>query len=152
MQDKAKKICVLGGFYFTIDYIINLLQDFSKEEQTYNFAKMVAACLDNISTGLFLLFVILFFMVLFGKKISCLCKFISKFPKFSTYLYYIGFIGYILLVFDMIVLTLTKFISLGEVAQTYIAWSIACINIIGILIALIIATRDVFFKHITIAK
>ncbi len=152
MRNKAKEICVLGGFYFTIGYIINLLKNCFQEEQTYNFAKTIVAYFGNLSTFWEVIFVILFFMVLIGKKASCLCKFISKFPKISTYLYYIGFIGYILFIFDMIVLTPTEFISLSKGAQTYIAWSIAGINIIGILIALILATRDVFFKHTTILK
>lgn len=150
MQDKIKKICVIGGFYFTIGYIIDLLQDFFQEDKTYSFAQAVAACLDNVSMGLFFLLVILFFMTLFGKKFPYLCKFVSKFPKLSTYLYSIGFTGYILFVFDMIVLAPTEFISLGEVVQTYVTWSVVGINIIGILIALIWATGNVFFKHTTI--
>ena len=152
MQDKAKEVCILGGFYFTIGYLIDLLQDFFQKQQTYSFAKTVATYLDNISSGLFFLFVILFFMALLGKGLSCLYKFISKFPKFSTYLYYIGFVGYILFVFDVLVLAPMEFFSLTETTQTYIAWSVAGINIIGIFIALILATRDVFFRHITVKQ
>ena len=33
-----------------------------------------------------------------------------------------------------------------EVMQKYIAWGVATINIIGVLLALILATRNVFFK------
>lgn len=136
MSEKTKEICILGGIYFVIGYIIDLLGGFA----------------SNLSTIFFILFVILFFMVLFGKNVAFLQEFTNKFPKFSVYLYYIGLIGYALFVFNLLVLGPTEFISLGEVAQAYIAWSIAGINIIGVLIALILATRDVFFKHTTTLK
>lgn len=130
MNEKTKEICVLGGLYFVIGYIIDLVGGFA----------------SNLSTIFFILFVILFFMILFGKKVAFLQKFTDKFPKFSVYLYYIGFIGYILLVFNLLVLGPTEFISLSEVMQKYIAWGVATINIIGVLLALILATRNVFFK------
>ena len=130
MNEKTKEICVLGGLYFVIGYIIDLVNGFA----------------SNLSMIFFILFVILFFMILFGKKFAFLHKFINKFPKFSVYLYYIGFIGYILLVFNLLVLGPTEFISLSEVMQKYIAWGVATINIIGVLLALILATRNVFFK------
>ena len=85
-------------------------------------------------------------MILFGKKIAFLQKFIDKFPKLSVYLYYIGFVGYILFVFDLVVLGPTEFISLNETMQKYIVWSVATINIFGVLSALILATRSVFFE------
>jgi len=130
MNEKTKEICVLGGLYFAISYIIDLVDGFA----------------NNLSMIFDILFVILFFMILFGKKFAFLQKFINKFPKFSVYLYYIGFIGYILLVFNLLVLGPTEFISLSEVVQKYIAWSVATINIVGVLLALILATRNVFFK------
>ncbi len=85
-------------------------------------------------------------MILFGKKFAFLQKFINKFPKLSVYLYFIGFVGYILLVFNLLVLGPTEFISLSEVAQKYIAWGVETINIVGVLLALILATRSVFFE------
>ena len=85
-------------------------------------------------------------MILFGKKIAFLPKFINKFPKSAVYLYYIGFSGYILFVFDLLVLGPTEFISLSEVVQKYIAWGVATVNIVGVLSAQILATYSVFFN------
>lgn len=130
MNEKTKEICVLGGLYFVIGYIIDLVDGFA----------------SNLSTISFILFVILFFMILFGKKFAFLQKFISKFPKLSVYLYHIGLVGYILFVFDLLVLGPTEFISLSEVVQKYIVWGVAIVNIIGVLLALILATHNVFFK------
>ena len=130
MDEKTKEICVLGGLYFVIGYIIDL----------------VSGTASNLSMIFFILFVILFFMILFGKKIAFLQKFINKFPKLSVYLYYIGFVGYILFIFDLLVLGPTEFISLSEVVQKYITWSVATINIVGVLLALILATRNVFLR------
>lgn len=130
MNEKTKEICVLGGLYFVIGYIIDLVNGFA----------------SNLSKISFILFVILFFMILFGKKFAFLQKFINKFPKLSVYLYYIGFVGYILFIFDLLVLGPTEFISLSEVVQKYIAWSVATINIVGVLLALILATRNVFLR------
>lgn len=130
MSEKTKEICVFGGIYFVISYVIDLLDGFA----------------SNLSTIFFILFVIIFFMILFGKKFAFLQKFINKFPKLSVYLYYIGFVGYILFVFDLLVLVPTEFISLSEVAQKYIAWGVATINIVGVLLALILATRNVFLR------
>ena len=113
-----------------IGYIIDLVNGFA----------------SNLSMISFILFVILFFMILFGKKFAFLQKFINKFPKLSVYLYYIGFVGYILFIFDLLVLGPTEFISLSEVVQKYIAWSVATINIGGVLLALILATRNVFLR------
>ena len=130
MNEKTKEICVLGGLYFAISYIIDLVNGFA----------------SNLSKISFILFVILFFMILFGKKFAFLQKFISKFPKLAVYLYYIGLVGYILFIFDLLVLGPTEFISLSEVVQKYIAWSVATINIGGVLLALILATRNVFLR------
>ena len=130
MDEKTKEICVLGGLYFAISYIIDLVDGFA----------------NNLSMIFDSLFVILFFMILFGKKIAFLQKFISKFPKLAVYLYYIVIVGYILFVFDLLVLGPTEFISLSEVVQKYIAWGVAAINIIGVLLALILATYSVFYK------
>lgn len=128
MNEKTKEICILGGIYFVIGYIIDLAGGFA----------------SNLSTIFFILFVILFFIILFGKKIAFLQKFINKFPKLSVYLYYIGFVGYILFVFDLLVSGPTEFIYLSEVVQKYIAWGVAGINIAGVLLALIFATHKVF--------
>ncbi|MBQ9271479.1 MAG: hypothetical protein IJ218_04360 [Alphaproteobacteria bacterium] len=130
MNEKTKEICVLGGLCFAISYIIDLVDGFA----------------NNLSMIFDILFVILFFMILFGKKFAFLQKFINKFPKLSVYLYYVGFVGYILFVFDLLVLGPTEFISLSDAVQKYIAWSVATINIVGVLLALILATRNVFFK------
>lgn len=130
MNEKTKEICVLGGLYFVIGYIIDLVNGFE----------------SNLSMIFDIFFVILFFMILFGKKFAFLQKFINKFPKLSVYLYYIGFVGYILFIFDLLVLGPTEFISLSEVVQKYIAWSVATINIVGVLLALILATRNVFLR------
>ena len=130
MNEKTKEICILGGLYFVIGYIIDLVDGFA----------------SNLSMIFDILFVILFFMILFGKKIALLQKFINKFPKLSVYLYYVGFVGYILFVFDLLVLGPTEFISLSEVVQKYIAWGVAAVNIVGVLSALILATRNVFSK------
>lgn len=130
MNKKTKEICILGGIYFVIGYIIDLVSGFA----------------SNLSTIFDIIFVILFFMMLFSKKIALLQKFTDKFPKFSVYLYYTGLIGYILFIFDLLVLGPTEFISLSEVMQKYIAWGVSTINIVGVLLALILATRNVFFK------
>ena len=130
MNEKTKEICVLGGLYFVIGYIIDLVSGFT----------------SNLSMIFDILFVIFFFMILFGKKIAFLQKFINKFPKLSVYLYYLGFVGYILFVFDLLVLGPTEFISLNEVVQKYIVWGVAIVNIIGVLLALILATRNVFLR------
>ena len=128
MSEKTKEICILGGIYFVISYIIDLVGGFA----------------SNLSTIFFILFVILFFMVLFGKKVAFLQEFTNKFSKFSVYLYYIGLIGYVLFVFNLLVLGPTEFISLSENAQIHISTGVAAINIVGILLALILATRKVF--------
>ena len=130
MNEKTKEICILGGIYFVIGYIIDL----------------VGGLANNLSTIFFILFVILFFMILFGKKITFLQKFTDKFPKFSVYLYYLGLIGYALFVFNLLVLGPTEFISLSEKAQIYISIGVAAINIVGVLLALILATRNVFLR------
>ncbi len=128
MNEKTKKICVLGGLYFVIGYIIDL----------------VSGTASNLSMIFDIIFAILFFMVLFGKKVGFLQEFTNKFPKFSVYLYCIGLIGYVLFVFNLLVLGPTEFISLSENAQIYISTGVAAINIVGILLALILATRKVF--------
>ncbi|MBR1825028.1 MAG: hypothetical protein IJ770_00375 [Alphaproteobacteria bacterium] len=130
MNEKTKEICVLGGLYFVIGYIIDLVGGFA----------------SNLSTIFFILFVIFFFMILFGKKITFLQKFTNKSPKFSIYLYYIGLVGYFLFAFDLFVLGPTEFISLSEKVQIYITRGVSAINIVGVLFALILATRNVFLN------
>ena len=130
MKEKTKEICVLGGLYFVIGYIIDLVDGFA----------------SNLSMIFDIIFVILFFMILFGKKIAFLRKVINKFSKLSVYLYYIGLVGYVLFAFSLLVLGPAEFISLSEKAQMYISIGVATINIVGVLLALILATRNVFLR------
>ena len=55
MNEKTKEICVLGGLYFVIGYIIDLVGGFA----------------SNLSTIFFILFVILFFYDFIWQE-SCL--------------------------------------------------------------------------------
>ena len=142
MKHQTNEICVLGGFFSVIDYIINQISNILNNFGTYNFFKIMAICFDKLSALLGFTFIILFFMILLGKKISILQKFITVFPKISTYFHYIGGAGYILLLFNLPVLIALEFISLPITNQ--IIYFIIGTNVLGLIIALILATKTVF--------
>ena len=147
MREEKEKICVLGGLYFVFGYLFNQMQDLFNSLSTYGFFEFMASCLGKLSVLLDIIFVILFFVMLFGKKIAVLQRFMDKYPKSSVYFYCIGFIGYILFALDVLILAPTEFIALGETTQKYITISLACINIAGVIIALVWASYDIYFRR-----
>ena len=149
MQNRTKRICIVGGLYFVISYIINILQGIF---YSYNRYDVFADCLGIVLSLFGTIFVILFFLILFGKQVYFLDKFIDICPNISIYLYYIGYIGYILLVFDILILIPTMLMSLSEITQQYLTWLIVCINVVGAIIALVLASKAVFFKNKTMQK
>ena len=104
--------------------------------------------LDLISGLIFAVFVFLLLRYLFtAKSLSWIQKIINNFPKISIYLYYIGYVGYILLLLNALLLAPIYLSDLSEINQVIIAWIIIIMNIGGILLALILATRCLLQKY-----
>ena len=49
MKHQTNEICVLGGFFSVIDYIINQISNILNNFGTYNFFKIMAICFDKLS-------------------------------------------------------------------------------------------------------
>ena len=150
MKHKTNEtIRVLGGFYFTLGYIFDQLQNIFQQPQTDIFLEQPISCFDVLSAILDIAFIILFFACISKKrKVVFLQKFITNFPKISVYLYYIGFIGYILWAIELFVMLPVLFIP-DETIQKFLIYSVAIINVIGTVTAFILASRKVFLKNIS---
>ena len=146
MKNRTKMICIIGGFYFIVGYIIDLLRSFFQDMQVSN--EMIVSCFDCLSAVFIFSFIILFFACFFKQRgILFIQKFMDRYPKVSLYMYYIGFVGYVMFVIDILILIPTEFMIFDETEQKYIGWSLAAINITGTIIALSIASIKVFFRH-----
>ena len=75
-----------------------------------------------------------------------LTDFTAKFSGPATYLYYIGYTEYILLLFKLAVAVAVACASENVIMKKYIIPAAIVINIACLLIALAVATREVFFK------
>jgi len=151
MKKATNDLCVLGGMFFVVGYLYdslgNLVQ-FLGESLSDEWQKSQQAMWSNISSLLFPVFIILFCLLYFKKKnFAFLQKFIKNFPKISVYLHYIGYAGYILLAVDAVLFSFAYFVVMNEVVQEYLIDVIAIINIIGAIMALLLANRDVFGKN-----
>ena len=137
---------VLGGFYFTLGYIFDQLQNIFQNNETDNFFELTISFFDILYAALDITFIILFFGYISRKrKIIFLQKFMNIFPKTTIYLYYIGFIGYILFVINLFVMLPIYFFP-NEIIQKNLIYGIATINVIGYTIAFVLASRKVFSK------
>ncbi len=147
MREETKEICVLGGLYFVFGYIFDQMQDLFNYFNTQGFFEFMASCLGKLSILIDIIFIILFFVILFGKKIAVLQRFIDKSPKSAVYFYCIGFVGYILFALNVLIFGSAEFIAFEETTQKYITISLACVNIGGVIIALAWASYDIFFRR-----
>lgn len=138
MEIKGKGLCVLAGLYFTADYLIT---------EPGRWIKSLAAPIETITDVMFWVFVILLIVGLFRKeKFSFLQSFITKFPKISVYMHYIGCVSLILYIVSAAVVPVLLSESVGSQLKEYLAWGLVALSYGGELLALIIATRKVFFQ------
>lgn len=73
-------------------------------------------------------------------------SFITKFPKFSVYMHYIGCVSLILYIVSAAVVPVLLSESVGSQLKEYLAWGLVALSYGCELLALIIATRKVFFQ------
>lgn len=138
MEIKGKGLCVLGGLYFTIDYLLGLLE---------GLIEFLTAPIGIITQIMLLVFVILLVVGLFKKeRFNFLERFITKFPKFSVYMHYIGCVSFILYIIGAVTLPIILSESFVSPLKVYLIWGIVALNYGGEIVALIIATRKVFFQ------
>ena len=102
MQNKSKELCVLGGIYFVVGYIVDQIRNLLNTSTSNGFIELIVSSMNNLSILLDVVFVVLFFMILFSNKIFCFCKFMHKYTRTAVYLYYIGYTGYILTIFNIL--------------------------------------------------
>ena len=137
---------VLGGFYFSLEYIFDQLQNIFQNNVTDDFFELTISFFDILSASLDVVFIILFFGYISRKrKIIFLQKFMNNFPKTTMYLYYIGFIGYILFAINLFIMLPIYFFP-NEVIQKNLIYGTAAINVIGYITAFVLASRKVFSK------
>ena len=138
MEIKGKGLCVLAGLYFTADYLIT---------EPGRWIESLAAPIKTITDVMFWAFVVLLIVGLSQKeKFGFLQSFITKFPKFSVYMHYIGCVSLILYIVSAAVVPVLLSESVGSQLKEYLAWGLVAFSYGGELLALIIATRKVFFQ------
>lgn len=138
MEIKGKGLCVLAGLYFTADYLIT---------EPGRWIESLAAPIETITDVMFWAFVILLIVGLSQKeRFGFLQSFITKFPKFSVYMHYIGCVSLILYIVSAVVVPVLLSESVGSQLKEYLAWGLVALSYGGELLALIIATRKVFFQ------
>lgn len=138
MEIKGKGLCVLAGLYFTADYLIT---------EPGRCIESLAAPIKTITDVMFWAFVILLIVGLSKKEgFGFLQSFITKFPKFSVYMHYIGCVSLILYIVSAAVVPVLLSESVGSQLKEYLAWGLVALSYGGELLALIIATRKVFFQ------
>lgn len=105
------------------------------------------APIKTITDVMFWAFVILLIVGLSHKeRFGFLQSFITKFPKFSVYMHYIGCASLILYIVSAAVVSVLLSESVGSQLKEYLAWGLVALSYGGELLALIIATRKVFFQ------
>lgn len=138
MEIKGKGLCVLAGLYFTADYLIT---------EPGRWIESLAAPIKTITDVMFWAFVILLIVGLSHKeRFGFLQSFITKFPKFSVYMHYIGCISLLVYIVSAAVVPVLLSESVGSQLKEYLAWGLVALSYGGELLALIIATRKVFFQ------
>ncbi len=138
MEIKGKGLCVLAGLYFTADYLIT---------EPGRWIESLAAPIKTITDVMFWAFVVLLIVGLSQKeRFGFLQSFITKFPKFSVYMHYIGCVSLILYIISAAVVSVLLSESVGSQLKEYLAWGLVALSYGGELLALIIATRKVFFQ------
>lgn len=137
MEIKGKGLCVLAGLYFTADYLIT---------EPGRWIESLAAPIETITDVMFWAFVVLLIVGLSQKESGFLQSFITKFPKFSVYMHYIGCVYLILYIVSAAVVLVLLAESVGSQLKEYLAWGLVTLSYGGELLALIIATRKVFFQ------
>lgn len=138
MEIKGKGLCVLAGLYFTADYLIT---------EPGRWIESLAAPIKTITDVMFWAFVVLLIVGLSQKKrFGFLQSFITKFPKFSVYMHYIGCVSLVLYIVSAAVVPVLLSESVGSQLKEYLAWGLVALSYGGELLALIIATRKVFFQ------
>lgn len=148
MLEKKKILCVLGGIYFLFDYLLNQISGILEKLPKSYFFECTALFVNGLSLLLTIAFIILFVKYLIKQqKILFLERFINKFPKISVYLFYFGFCGYILFIIDILLSFPIIFITINDTMKNFLLTLLLFLNIGGILISLILASKDVFFKQ-----
>lgn len=138
MEIKGKGLCMLAGLYFTADYLIT---------EPGRWIESLAAPIETITDVMFWAFVVLLIVGLSQKeRFGFLQSFIAKFPKFSVYMHYIGCVSLILYIVSAAVVPVLLSESVGSQLKEYLAWGLVALSYGGELLALIIATRKVFFQ------
>lgn len=138
MEIKGKGLCVLSGLYFTAYYTLSLLE---------SLIGFLASSIGILTQIMFLVFVILLVVGLFKKeRFNFLQSFITKFPKISVYMYYVGCVSLILYIVGMAFLPVILSESFVSPLKVYLIWGFVALNYGGEIVALIIATRKVFFQ------
>ena len=138
MEIKGKGLFVLAGLYFTADYLIT---------EPGRWIESLAASIKTITDVMFWAFVVLLIVGLSQKeRFGFLQSFITKFPKFSVYMHYIGCVSLILYIVSAAVVPVLLSESVGSQLKEYLAWGLVALSYGGELLALIIATRKVFFQ------
>ena len=138
MKIKDKGLGVLAGLYFTSDYLLTELG---------RWIESLAAPIETITDVMFWAFVVLLIIGLSQKeRFGFLQSFITKFPKFSVYMHYIGCVSLILYIVSAAVVPVLLSESVGSQLKEYLAWGLVALSYGGELLALIIATRKVFFQ------
>ena len=148
MLEKKNFLCILGGIYFLFDYLLNQISSILEKLPKSYFFEYTALFFNGLSFLLTIAFIILFIKYLIKpQKILFLERFINKFPQISDYLFYFGFYGYILFIIDVLLLSPIMFMTINDTMKNFLLTLLLFLNIIGILISLILASRDVFFKQ-----
>lgn len=138
MEIKGKGLCVLSGLYFTAYYMLSLLE---------SLIGFLASSIGILTQIMFLVFVILLVVGLFKKeRFNFLQSFITKFPKISVYMHYVGCVSLILYIVGMAFLPVILSESFVSPLKVYLIWGFVALNYGGEIVALIIATRKVFFQ------
>ncbi|MBQ8482158.1 MAG: hypothetical protein IJ532_06460 [Alphaproteobacteria bacterium] len=153
MKKVTDEFYVLGGVYFTIGYIIDLMADFFNmcAEKTVNGLSSFLSLFENVFSALsglfFAAFVVLLLRYLFThKSVKWLQRLLQNFPKVSVYLYYIGMFGYVLIFIDVIVFALIMYTEMNEDIKYVLANALIACNIGGFAASLGVASYKVFYK------
>lgn len=154
MKNIDKEVCIFGGCYFASEYIIYILTVFLQfliqhlPQNSNAIFIFLSNALAIFSGLMFALFVVFLLRYLFTQKsLSIIGKIYNKFPKTSVYLYYLGYAGYILLALNALLLIPLYTMNLSEIVQNIIVWILIIANILGLLLPLVFASYQVFYKH-----
>lgn len=163
MKKSLGNLCILGGLYFTISFLLSLLGDLlsvilgsqmmtklcTSSGLSLDFvSKLVSMFYGLLDLSLTAAFVVLFVVCLFRpEKLKFLQYIADHFAKTTIYLSYIGFAGYILYIVSIFLFVPLRFMALSQTVAAVLAWSLLISNFGGFVIALALATYTAFFKR-----